>query len=528
MSDIPKGYRELPPDDACDTPTPAAQETDEATIARLAAMEELEYERVRADEAERLGTRTTVLDKQVARARKNDNYETGESYTFDDIEPWSDPVDGAQLFDAIANTLARHMVLPAGAADAVALWVMHAHTHETATISPILGITSPTPECGKTTLLTILGALVPKPLPASNVTAAALFRAVEKWRPTLLVDEADTFLRDGDELRGVINSGHNKATAFVIRTTGDDYEPRQFMTWAPKAIALIGKLPATLESRSIHLKLRRIAPGETVEPVRGDRLGYLQPLARQAARWAADHVRELGRADPDMPATLDGRRADNWRHLFAIAELAGGDWQERAHQAAEALIAKDEGQTAAIMLLSDLRDMFRDRMVDRISSVDLVSALVQMETRPWPEWGRQGKPITPTQVARLLAGFAIAPGTIKISKDVTARGYHKDRFDDAFARYLPSEPTPQHNPQKTDKNDVSEPTPHAQAVLAQKVPKPAPTNGGVGVLAEIPPEAGYSELSDDQRGYLATLEDDAEERGALQDDGLDLPDFLRR
>ena len=63
-------------------------------------------------------------------------------------------------------------------------------------ISPVLGITSPTPECGKTTCLTLLGALVPRACPASNITTAALFRAVEKWQPTLLIDEADTFLEE--------------------------------------------------------------------------------------------------------------------------------------------------------------------------------------------------------------------------------------------------------------------------------------------------------------------------------------------
>jgi hypothetical protein len=92
--------------------------------------------------------------------------------------------------------------------------------------------------------LTVLGALVPKPLPASNITPAALFRAVEHFSPTLLVDEADTFLYgEREELRGVLNSGHTRALAYVVRTVGDEHEPRKFSTWAPKALALIGKLP---------------------------------------------------------------------------------------------------------------------------------------------------------------------------------------------------------------------------------------------------------------------------------------------
>ncbi len=58
----------------------------------------------------------------------------GQFYDFDDIEPWPDPVDGARLLDALVNTLDRHMALPAGAADAVALWVLHAPAHDMAPI----------------------------------------------------------------------------------------------------------------------------------------------------------------------------------------------------------------------------------------------------------------------------------------------------------------------------------------------------------------------------------------------------------
>ena len=258
---------------------------------------------------------------------------------------------------------------------------------------------------------------------------------------------------------------------------------------------MIGKLSPTLESRAIHLKLRRLAPGETVALTRGDRLGHLQPLARMAARWADDHARELEAADPEMPTTLTGRRADNWRHLFSIADLAGGDWQERAQRAAEALVAKDEGQTAAIMLLSDVLESISDHRVGRISSADLVLALSQMETRPWPEWSK-GKPITPTQVARLLAGFAIAPGTVSTGAD-TARGYPKEKFNDAFSRYLPSEPTHQHNPQETAENEQLGANTSADNVLAQKTPKPAVSNGCVGVLAENPQTPNVHAVDDD-------------------------------
>ena len=73
-------------------------------------------------------------------------------------------------------------------------------------------------------------------------------------------------------------------------------------------MALVGKLPPTLASRSIH--------------IRQDRIGHLKPLLQQAARFAADNATKLHLAEPDMPEAFYGRAADNWRPLLAIADAA--------------------------------------------------------------------------------------------------------------------------------------------------------------------------------------------------------------
>ena len=95
------------------------------------------------------------------------------------------------------------------------------------------------------------------PLLSGNITPAALFRAIEAWKPTLLIDEADTFAKMNDELRGILNAGHTRDTAFVVRAEGDANEPRLFSTWAPKVVAAIGRLPDTIEDRAIRIVPRR-------------------------------------------------------------------------------------------------------------------------------------------------------------------------------------------------------------------------------------------------------------------------------
>ena len=277
-------------------------------------------------------------------------------------EPWPDPVDGATLADDIAATIHSTVVMATESADTAALWTIFTHVHDAARFSPVLGIVSPSPECGKTTLLSTVALMVPKPLWANNITGAAVFRSIERWQPTLVVDEADSFLSDNEELRGVLNSGHNKDAAFVIRTTGDEHEPRQFRTWCPKAIALIGKLPPTLISRALLIELRRFGVTEHVEPL-DDHRDHILTLGRQCARWALDHIDEIRKAKPSMPPSLRGRRADNWRTMLAIADAIGGDWPERGRRAALAISGGRREESAGIELLADIKAIFDARQV---------------------------------------------------------------------------------------------------------------------------------------------------------------------
>jgi hypothetical protein len=78
-----------------------------------------------------------------------------------DPEPWPEPVDGAQLLDAMTAIHRRHLALPLYAAEAVALWELFAHTHDAHQHSPRLAFISPVPECGKTTALDMLSEVDP-------------------------------------------------------------------------------------------------------------------------------------------------------------------------------------------------------------------------------------------------------------------------------------------------------------------------------------------------------------------------------
>lgn len=424
-----------------------APETSElsAEVIKLAAMPALEYDRLRKSEAERLGVRVATLDDAVNAARPAPDHASpaaggGRVLSLPDTEPWSEPVDGAAVLAEASELFTRYIALPAGAADALALWCAYTHAFDAFFISPRLAIISPEKRCGKTTVLRALALLCNRALPAANITAPALFRTIELARPTLLVDEADTFLKGSEELRGVLNSGHAR-DGCVIRTVGDDHEPRQFSTWAPCAIAMIGRLPDTLADRSIAVPMRRRTASEQTERLRSDRTEQAAGLRSRLARFAVDARGAWGRADPAMPAGLHDRAADNWRPLFAIADAAGGGWRDRAAAACLALSAgaEPDADSTGVALLRDIRTAFAAKGdPDRLASADLCHMLADNEASLWAAYGRSEKPLAPVALARLLKRFKIAPKFMRDGAD-TWRGYERDAFADAWARYLPAE-----------------------------------------------------------------------------------------
>ena len=196
--------------------------------------------------------------------RVNNDTKSGKRIVLADVEPAEDEVNGLTMLEEIIATINTYIAGPTEYALTTALWAIFAHAHEAFWISPILIFSSPEMRCGKTNNMILLQGLVTRPVMASNLTPAVLFRTIDKYEPCLLIDEADTFLRDKDNpLLGILNSGHSRASATVLRLAaeGDDYEPRAFSTWAPKAIAVIKNLPSTLEDRAVILRVRRRAPG---------------------------------------------------------------------------------------------------------------------------------------------------------------------------------------------------------------------------------------------------------------------------
>lgn len=360
---------------------------------------------------------------------------------FPEVIPWEQPVDGEQLLSEIKDFVQRHIVCEDYTATAVTVWIAFTWFINVVSVAPIANITAPMPNCGKSTLLDLMELLVKKPIKVDNISPAALFRTVEKWQPTLLIDEVDAFLKGNEDARGIINSGH-KPNGKVLRLVGNNHEPHAFSTWGAKALCGIGAIAATLDSRSIRLELRRKMPGENTANLRHASRSETDKLARQLARFYEDSHGSVKNARPEPIPHLNNRAQDNWEPLLAIADAAGGKWPAEVRKAAIAISsseANNDQTDTKTELLQDIHKIFTQTGKERLFSSDLMEALYRLEESPWDVWNK-GKPITTRQLSKLLGGFGIRPSDIRIGVTVR-KGYTLDKFEDSFKRYLPDAST---------------------------------------------------------------------------------------
>src|SRR5262249_5427869 len=142
-------------------------------------------------------------------------------------EPWPEPVSLAEILHQVANRYRTYLFLPPGAANAIALWTVHTHCFQAFRLSPRLNLQSPEPGCGKTTALDVIASMVPRAVRTENLTAPVLFRLVDQFQPTMLLDEVDSYLPQAEELRGLLNAGHKRG-ACAYRCAGEGNSLRAF------------------------------------------------------------------------------------------------------------------------------------------------------------------------------------------------------------------------------------------------------------------------------------------------------------
>ena len=412
----------------------------QSIIEQLAALSELEYQLKRSVSAKALNNMSVgTLDKLVKQVRCELEAETNKSLVID-TEPYQNPVNGAIVAEEIYKLVTRHIACTDAVAIASTLWIIFTWVIEASHIAPIAWINAPEKRCGKSQLLTLIALMSKRSLPSSNITAAALFRCIEKYKPTLIIDEVDTFVNDNEDLRGVLNAGHSRDNPYIIRCAGDDNEPKEFYVYGAKALSGIGKIPSTLMDRSISLTLRRKLNNEHRDRVRDLSRDTTNTIKAKLARWSDDNLQVVKEATPLLPKAINDRMQDNWEILLKIATTLGDEWLQRANSACIEIsgIEHDEPSLNE-QLLIDIKGIFELKKVTRIFSDDLITALCTDPEMNWSTYNR-GKPITQKQVSNRLGEYGISPKQMRTANG-NRRGYDIAYFQDAFKRYLSAIPS---------------------------------------------------------------------------------------
>ncbi len=421
--------------------------------------------------------------------------------------------DGAVLLKELHAALCRYVAFPsAEAADATTLWVAATHAQPAWEHAPRLAVVSPLKRCGKSRLVDVVAETCHAPLITVNATIAAVVRSIGQDPPTLLVDEADTLWGSkkqadaNEDLRGLLNAGHQRNRPMLrwdITTRSLD----QLDTFAMAMLASIGDLPDTIMDRAVVIRMRRRAPGEAVDPYRTRRdAPPLHELRDRLGGWAREHLRRLQQAAPVMP--LEDRAADTWEPLIAIADLAAGDWPDRARAAATAMTQaesqQEEDGTASVRLLADLRDLFDQAAADALYTTTILERLHKIDDAPWADW--YGHPLTTRDLAKLLRPYQVESRNVREHGTGEPRkGYTRTDLYEPWSRYLPLHPLHPLHDDETAGQPQREPVADSEDRSATSATSP----GHVADVAASPDPSATGLTSD-----VADVADVAEHPGA--------------
>jgi len=424
-----------------------AERDDEQELGRLARLSAVKYEREREAAAEKLGMRVSALDSAVAAERTQIAGDQTAFLGHWNIQPWPEPVDGATLLKELRSHFVRYAVVPQHADKAIALWILHTYVFDEFDITPYLAVTSPTRRCGKSLVLTLLYWLCQRAKKNDSMSKAAIFRSVERDKPTLCLDEVSWVVDNKDERQNILCGGFERnGYAEVCEGEGANITPKLYSTFCPRAFGLIGKLVPVLMDRSIEIQMQRKL-GEKVERLRRSDNDQHREFREKCVRWANDNRVRLSVIRPALPSGLNDRAFDIWEPLLAIAQHVGGGWLEISNEAAVTLSAGETvTEERGVTLLADLNRSVFIKGRDEIATRTLIEELCADSERPWATWNK-GKPISDRQIAKLLKPFGIISGDVHPPGEKHAKGYKKVHCLEAFERYLtplgpPTTPSP--------------------------------------------------------------------------------------
>jgi uncharacterized protein DUF3631 len=340
------------------------------------------------------------------------------------LTPWPQDVDGYRLLEAIYYQIRKYVWMTDEQARAVSLWVVASYLIDRLELFPILFITSPVLSCGKTILCKVIARLAADPFITTDLSAAGFYHTIDTRSPTLIVDEAKNFFQLDRRLHRLINGSYIRESARVHIKAGR--EVREYRTFGPKVLSLIGELPADTASRTIRINMVRKPKELELAEIMDSSSAEWFDLRSQVLRWVLDN--EF--APPQIREGGFDRYRDNWRSLLSVADASG--WAEGARLAYQALSESYLEDDPNNVLLARIKEIFDRRDTEFLTSTALVSELNKDPSAWWYRLSEQ-------KLARFFRAFHIRPEQHRLGRAGTrggGRGYWRLQLDERVFTHL--------------------------------------------------------------------------------------------
>jgi len=354
------------------------------------------------------------------------------------------------LLTEIETKFRRYVVASGAIGAAATLWVPFTYLVEIAVHAPKLLFHFPEKDAGKTTALGVLRHMVQRPYVAVEATGAAVYRIVDRLKPTLFLDEADKLFQRNTMLAHIINASWTNGEQKIPRV-GPGGHVVEYDPYGTQAIATKGlNMPDTTLSRCIPCMMWPKLPTEMVEDFTYVDDDAFRTIRRKLTRWTMDNVVALRDSNPEPAPGFNNRIKMNWKILLAVADLAGGDWPKRARAAALEL-RKEAGNepTDGIKAVMAMEHLLCGR--EEITSAEVCATLTADPTSEWCDFRGKG-PISQAQFAALIRPYGIYTVLLHPTKraGLSRHGYRAGQFKTAWARLL-QKPTKEPNIRTFDK-----------------------------------------------------------------------------
>ena len=393
---------------------------------------------------------------------------------------------GAEALDAVYNYIRRFTKVSESQARACTLWIAAAFIYQGWDFTSYLHIYSAERGEGKSTLVNVLAALLGGLDVRIRPSLAALFTDLDE-NPGVpqLLDELDKMFcgkREYDApILAYLTAGFQRGRKVPRVQLGKaSRRNEQFETFCPKVLA--GRYEETLDDptrdRCIPIRMEMAIWADRVKRwVFKFHLSEGQEIGAKLQVWCQSITEKAVKIDVWATTEVNQRVIDIWEPLLAIAELAGEDWLEHAKASILDLHTGPRGQhdSRGMKLLKAILTAKESRPdSEGIFSPELATALPGI-SEEYREFGKGQKPISATQIARILAPYEIKAARIRIDGQ-RERGYLWSQFADTWSRYIPNRDTLGHFDEKEVSRDkslfneadtkirdskIENPTPHA-------------------------------------------------------------------